>query len=192
MAVTDTIIRRGGTGKQVLVGPQYLHGPTSDRRWRVGCDVDRITGDVDFYAVNTTVCDQTVPTPPGDYTVIIEPFLEKGFRRPIKAIKWVALIKVADGQAPELLFRKHVEASDRKFTTKTVNVGPNERLFLSIQRAGGISSIQYKLSLDATVTRAEVKKSRAKSKPAVSSKPMVEKTDADKAWDLVQSGADED
>ena len=192
MAVTDTIIRRGGAGKQVLEGPVYLQGPTSDRRHRVGCDVDRITGDVDFYAINTTVCDVTVPTPPGDYTVTIEPFLQKGIKCPIKAIKWVALIKVADGEAPELLFRKMVPASDRKFTTKTITIAPNERLFLSIQRMGGISSIQYKLSLDAVVTRQTTKTTKAKSKPAASPEPMVEKTDADKAWDLVQTGADED
>ena len=188
MAVTDAIIRRGGTGKQILEGPVYLNGPTSDRRHRVGSDVDRITGDVDFYEVADCPCGPGSITAKGTYSFAIEPFLERGFRRPIKAIRWVALLKLRADGTPELLFKKLVSASDRKFVTKAVTIADGERLFLSIQRAGGISSIQYKLSLDAVVTKAA---STAAKKAKAQPKPMVEKTDDDKAWDLVQSGADE-
>ena len=188
MAVTDTIIRRGGTGKQVLEGFKYLNGPTSDRRHKVGCDVDRITGDVDFYEVGECICDIDTATPPGTYTFTIEPFLEKGFKRPIKAIKWVAVIVLPKDSSPKLLFRKLVPSSDRKFVVGPFTVRPNERLFLSVQRMGGISSIQYKLSLDAVVTRS---KGSAKAIPSADPAPMKEKTEADKAWDLVQKKSDE-
>ena len=189
MAVTDTIIRRGGKGKQIIEGPVYLNGPYADRRRRVGQAVARITGDVDFYEVGACPCGPGSITAKGTYSFVIEPFIERGFRRLIKAIRWVAILKLrADGR-PELLFKKLVPASDRKFVTKAVTIGDGERLFLSVQRAGGISSIQYKLSLDAVVTRAA---STAAKKAKAQPKPMVEKTDEDKAWDLVQSGADED
>ena len=188
MAVTDTIIRRGSKGKQILLGPEYLNGPTSDRRHRVGSDVDRITGDVDFYEVAACPCGPDAITPAGTYSFSIEPFLERGFRRRIKAIKWVALIKLRSDGLPELLFRQHVPASDRKFVTKAVSIASGERLYLSIQRAGGTSSIQYKLSLDAVVTKSA---SDAAKKAKAQPKPMVEKTDEDKAWDLVQVGKDE-
>lgn len=192
MAVTDTIIRRGGTGKQVLEGPKYLHGPTSDRRRKVGAAVDRITGDVDFYEVGDCICDVDVATPPGAYAFTIEPFLERGFRRPIKAIKWVAVVQMEEGKAPELLFRKLVGASDRKFFTPQFTVKPNTRLFLSIQRMGGISSIQYKLSLDSEVAPVRSKTSSEKAVKSAEPKPMVQKTEADKAWDLVKILGDKD
>lgn len=192
MAVTDTIIRRGSRDKQVVVGPELLFGPTSDRRHRVGCDVDRITGDVDFYEVTSSFCG--IPgaggTPPGTYSWTISPFNERGFKRPIKAIRVAAVVKLTDEpdgrQTTELLFRKEVPASDRKFTIGPFTTKVNERLFLSIQRMGGVSSIQYQLSLDSQVTRASdpvpVAEKRAKRE-----KPMAEVTEEDKAWDLVKS-----
>ena len=192
MAVTDTIIRRGSRDKQVVVGPELLFGPTSDRRHRVGCDVDRITGDVDFYEVTSSFCG--IPgaggTPPGTYSWTISPFNERGFKRPIKAIRVAAVVKLTDEpdgrQTTELLFRKEVPASDRKFTIGPFTTKVNERLFLSIQRMGGVSSIQYQLSLDSQVTRASdpvpVAEKRAKRE-----KPMTEVTEEDKAWDLVKS-----
>ena len=192
MAVTDTIIRRGSRDKQVVVGPELLFGPTSDRRHRVGCDVDRITGDVDFYEVTSSFCG--IPgaggTPPGTYSWTISPFNERGFRRPIKAIRVAAVVKLTDEpdgkQTTELLFRKEVPASDRKFTIGPFSTKVNERLFLSIQRMGGVSSIQYQLSLDSQVTRASdpVPVAARKTKRE---KPMTEVTEEDKAWDLVKS-----
>ena len=189
MAVTDTIIRRGSTGKQILEGPVYLNGPYSDRRRRVGAAIDRITGDVDFYEVGDCPCGPGSITARGTYSFSIEPFLERGFRRPIKAIRWVALLKLRADGTPELLYKKLVVASDRKHVTNAVTIADGERLFLAIQRAGGVSSIQYKLSLDAVVTRSA---SSAAKKTKAQPKPMVEKTDEDRAWDLVQVGKDED
>ena len=188
MAVTDTIIRRGSTGKQILLGPEYLNGPSANRRTRVGAAIDRITGDVDLYEVAPCPCGPDSASPAGTYSFLIEPFIERGFRRRIKAIRWVAVMKLHSDGTSELLFRKHVPASDRKFVTKSFSVASGERLFLSIQRAGGVSSIQYKLSLDAVVTRSA---SSAAKKTKAEPKPMVEKTDEDKAWDLVQVGKDE-
>jgi len=192
MAVTDTIIRRGSKDKQVVVGPELLFGPTSDRRHRVGCDVDRITGDVDFYEVTSSFCG--IPgaggTPPGTYSWTISPFNERGFKRPIKAIRVAAVVKLTDEpdgkQTTELLFRKEVPASDRKFTIGPFSTKVNERLFLSVQRMGGVSSIQYQLSLDSQVTRTSnpVPVEAKKAKPE---KPMTEVTEEDKAWDLVKS-----
>ena len=194
MAVLDTIIRRGPKDKQVVLGPDLLFGPTSDRRKRVGCDVDRITGDVDFYEINSSFCG--VPgaggTPPGNYTWTISPFTERGFKRPLKAIRVVAVIKLTempDGtQKTELLFRKTVPASDRKFVVGPFRTIATERLFLSIERMGGVSSIQYQLSLDqdrddpSPAPASSSKKARAKEE-----KPMQEVTDADKAWDMVKA-----
>lgn len=188
MAVTDVIIRRGGKDKWVLEGPANLHGPHSDKHKTVGADVHRITGDVDVYEVNCDPCALTPATTPGTYAFTIEPFMQKGIRQPIKAIKWVCLAKYRDDGTAEPLFRQMVSASDRKFVLKPVTTTANERLFLIIQRMGGVSSIQYKLSLDSTITRSSSKTSPQKAEP----KPMVEKTEADKAWDLVQSGADQD
>ncbi len=192
MAVTDTIIRRGSKDKQVVVGPELLFGPTSDRRHRVGCDVDRITGDVDFYEVTSSFCG--IPgaggTPPGTYSWTISPFNERGFKRPIKAIRVAAVVKLTDEpdgkQTTELLFRKEVPASDRKFTIGPFSTKVNERLFLSIQRMGGVSSIQYQLSLDSQVTRTSDPVPVA-AKKAKREKPMVEVTEEDKAWDLVKT-----
>ena len=194
MAVTDTIIRRGPKGKEVKVGPELLYGPTSDRRHRVGADIDRITGDVDFYEINSSFCG--IPgvggTPPGKYSWTIEPFQERGFRRPIKAIRIVAVLKLienADGsQTTKLLFRKAVPASDRKFFTGVFEAKPGERLFLSIERMGGVSSIQYQLSMDSDITRKKEDAATSYTRKAKKKEePMTESTEADKAWDMVSS-----
>ena len=190
MAINDIIIRRGPKDKQIVQGPELLFGPTSDRRHRVGADVDRITGDVDFYEINSEFCG--IPgvggTPAGTYTWMIEPFQERGFRRPIKAIRVVAVVKLTDhvdgSQTTELLFRKTVPASDRRFTIGPVTAKPKERLFLAIERMGGVSSIQYKLSLDAELSKDNITPpSPIKPMP---SQEMSEDDAADKAWDLVK------
>ena len=192
MAVQDTIIRRGPKAKQVVLGPELLFGPTSDRRHRVGSDVDRITGDVDFYEITSSFCG--IPgaggTPPGTYSWTLSPFNERGFKRPIKAIRVVAVVKLIempDGtEKTELLFRKSVPASDRKFVIGPFTSKAKERLFLSIERMGGVSSIQYQLSLDSEVVRSQ-SPVPAKAPKARQEKPMVEADEADKAWDLVKS-----
>lgn len=202
MAINDIIIRRGPKAKQVVLGPDLLFGPTSDRRHRVGADVDRITGDVDFYEITSSFCG--IPgagdTPPGEYTWTFSPFQEKGFKRPLKAIRVVAVIKLTellDGtQKTELLFRKTVPASDRKFVVGPFRSIAKERLFLSVERMGGVSSIQYQLSLDSKLDHAAPKPASASDEYEVcrdmnavkkEEKPMQEVTDADKAWDMVKA-----
>lgn len=158
MAVQDIIIRRGSRGKEVKEGPALLFGPTSDRRHRVGSDVDRVTGDVDLYEINSSPCG--IPgeggTPPGKYFWVISPWKEKGFTKYIRAIRWVSVIILRADGTPELLFRKSTPATDRKFVIQAPGGVPfetktGERLFLSVERLGGTSCIQYMLSLDADV-----------------------------------------
>lgn len=158
MAVRDIIIRRGSRGKEVKEGPALLFGPTSDRRHRVGSDVDRVTGDVDLYEINSSPCG--IPgeggTPPGNYFWVISPWKEKGFTKYIRAIRWVSVIILRADGTPELLFRKSTPATDRKFVIQApggvpFEVKTGERLFLSVERLGGTSCIQYMLSLDADV-----------------------------------------
>lgn len=200
MAVQDIIIRRGSRHKEVKEGPVFLFGPTSDRRHRVGSDVDRITGDVDLYEISNSPCG--IPgegiTPPGQYFWCIEPWKEKGFTKYIKAIRNVAVILLRADGTPELLFRKSVPATDRKFVIQApgnvpFEVKTGERLFLSIERLGGTSCIQYKLSLDSNPLRSASSKGKT-SQPsrAKQPEPMVEITEEDKAWDLVAKPALED
>jgi len=192
MPVSDTIIRRGSRGKQVVLGPELLFGPTSDKRKRVGADLDRITGDVDLYEVNSSFCG--IPgaggTPPGTYTWTISPFTERGFKRPLKAIRVVAVLKMTEAvdgtQKTELLFRKTVPASDRKFVIGPFTSVATERLFLVIERMGGVSSIQYQLSLDSVLSN-PASAPPARPFKAKKEKAMVEVTEEDKAWDLVKT-----
>ena len=198
MAITDQIIRRGSNGKRVLTPestiPKYLWGPTSDRRNKVGKDIDRISGDVDLYEVASSICaidiaDQVPPT--GDYTFTIDSWLEKGLKQYVKAIRWVAVIKQKADKSAELLYRKQVVGSDRKTVAGPFKVEAGERLFLSISREGGVSAIQYRLTLDAANLPApfktEKKRPAAKPKPAkVVEQEVVEK----KAWQMVGGDAD--
>ena len=220
MAITDQIHRRGSNGKRVLLPasqiPKYLWGPTSDRRHKVGRDVDRLTGDVDLYEVATSICTPgtpEVPPPVGDYTFTIDSWLEKGQKQYVKAIRWVAVIKMDSAGVPQLLYRQQVKGSDRKTVAGPFAVEANQRLFLSIQREGGVSAIQYRLTLDTTAgaptpgptpspgpspsptpgptpSPAPSGRSAARSKPAA--KPRVVRTEksrtksiADKAWEMV-------
>ena len=175
MAISDQIIRRGSRGKRVLIPentiPKYLWGPTSDRRHKVGADIDRITGDVDLYEVASSICapnaqDQVPPT--GDYTFTIDSWLEKGMKQYVKAIRHVAVVKQKADQSMELLYKKHVVGSDRKTVAGPFNVEAGERLFLSISREGGVSAIQYRLALDASNLPAPFKPARkAPPKPSL-------------------------
>lgn len=191
MAISDQIIRRGSRGKRVLVPentiPKYLWGPTSDRRHKVGADIDRITGDVDLYEVASSICapnaqDQVPPT--GDYTFTIDSWLEKGLKQYVKAIRHVAVVKQKADQSMELLYKKHVVGSDRKTVAGPFNVEAGERLFLSISREGGVSAIQYRLALDASNLPAPLKPARkAPPKPkAVVEQEAVE----EQAWSMVK------
>lgn len=195
MAISDQIIRRGSRGKRVLVPentiPKYLWGPTSDRRHKVGADIDRITGDVDLYEVASSICapnaqDQVPPT--GDYTFTIDSWLEKGLKQYVKAIRHVAVIKQKADQSMELLYKKHVVGSDRKTVAGPFNVEAGERLFLSISREGGVSAIQYRLALDASNLPAPFKPARkAPPKPkAVVEQEAVE----EQAWSMVKGDKD--
>ena len=191
MAISDQIIRRGSRGKRVLTPentiPKYLWGPTSDRRHKVGADIDRITGDVDLYEVASSICapnaqDQVPPT--GDYTFTIDSWLEKGMKQYVKAIRWVAVIRQKADQSHELLYRKPVVGSDRKTVAGPFNVEAGERLFLSISREGGVSAIQYRLSLDAANLPAPFKPAR---KAAPKPKAVVEQEAVEeKAWSMVK------
>ena len=191
MAISDQIIRRGSRGKRVLIPentiPKYLWGPTSDRRHKVGADIDRITGDVDLYEVASSICapnaqDQVPPT--GDYTFTIDSWLEKGLKQYVKAIRHVAVVKQKADQSMELLYKKHVVGSDRKTVAGPFNVEAGERLFLSISREGGVSAIQYRLALDASNLPAPFKPARkAPPKPkAVVEQEAVE----EQAWSMVK------
>ena len=195
MAISDQIIRRGSRGKRVLIPentiPKYLWGPTSDRRHKVGADIDRITGDVDLYEVASSICapnaqDQVPPT--GDYTFTIDSWLEKGLKQYVKAIRHVAVIKQKADQSMELLYKKHVVGSDRKTVAGPFNVEAGERLFLSISREGGVSAIQYRLALDASNLPAPFKPARkAPPKPkAVVEQEAVE----EQAWSMVKGDKD--
>ena len=195
MAISDQIIRRGSRGKRVLIPentiPKYLWGPTSDRRHKVGADIDRITGDVDLYEVASSICapnaqDQVPPT--GDYTFTIDSWLEKGLKQYVKAIRHVAVIKQKADQSMELLYKKHVVGSDRKTVAGPFNVEAGERLFLSISREGGVSAIQYRLALDASNLPAPLKPARkAPPKPkAVVEQEAVE----EQAWSMVKGDKD--
>lgn len=191
MEAKDVIIRRGSRGKEVVVGPAFLAGPTSDKRTRVGTDIDRITGDVDFYEVSDSLCG--IPTsgtaPTGSFSFAIEPFMERGFKRYIKAIRTVAVIRMKADGTTELLFRKSVPSSDRKFLIGDFKCQAGQRLFLSIERLGGVSSIQYKLTLNANVLKPSPTRrtKKVEQEPA----PLVEKTEADKAWDLVNASSED-
>ena len=192
MAISDQIIRRGSRGKRVLVPentiPKYLWGPTSDRRHKVGADIDRITGDVDLYEVASSICapnaqDQVPPT--GDYMFTIDSWLEKGMKQYVKAIRHVAVVKQKADQSMELLYKKHVVGSDRKTVAGPFNVEAGERLFLSISREGGVSAIQYRLALDASNLPAAPFK--ATKRVAPKTKEVVEKEAVEeKAWDMVK------
>ena len=201
MAITDQIHRRGSNGKRTLVPenkiPKYLWGPTSDRRHRVGATVDRLSGDVDLYEVASSICTPNVAdrtAPPGDYTFTIDSWLEKGLKQYVKAIRWVAVtIMRADGRL-ELLYRQQVKGSDRKTVAGPFKIEAKERLFLAIQREGGVSAIQYRLSLDAVLVRSgEVTSSedcpapnavvKAVKKPRV--KKDAEVSEEAKAWKMV-------
>ena len=195
MAISDQIIRRGSRGKRVLIPentiPKYLWGPTSDRRHKVGADIDRITGDVDLYEVASSICapnvqDQVPPT--GDYTFTIDSWLEKGLKQYVKAIRHVAVVKQKADQSMELLYKKHVVGSDRKTVAGPFNVEAGERLFLSISREGGVSAIQYRLALDASNLPAPLKPARkAPPKPkAVVEQEAVE----EQAWNMVKGDKD--
>jgi hypothetical protein len=195
MAITDQIIRRGSNGKRVLTPentiPKYLWGPTSDRRHKVGKDVDRISADVDLYEVAASICapdaaDQ-VP-PPGDYTFTLDSFLEKGMKQYVKAIRWVAVIRMKADSSTELIYRRPVVGSDRKTVAGPFKVEAGERLFLSISREGGVSAIQYRLTLDSSnIVRAKpASRKPAPKPPAVVEQEAIEK----KAWDMVKGDAD--
>lgn len=198
MAITDQIHRRGSNGKRILVPenkmPKYLWGPTSDRRHKVGATIDRLSGDVDLYEVASSICTPNeadrVP-PPGDYTFTIDSWLEKGLKQYVKAIRWVAvIIQRANGTA-ELLYRQQVKGSDRKTVAGPFKVEAGERLFLSIQREGGVSAIQYRLSLDAVLVRAAEPTPPVRTvKTVKAAKPKAEKTVEDKAWEMVGGEAD--
>lgn len=195
MAITDQIIRRGSNGKRVLTPentvPKYLWGPTSDRRNKVGKDIDRISADVDLYEVAASICapdaaDQ-VP-PPGDYTFTIDSWLEKGFKQYVKAIRWVAVIRQKADKSAELLYRKQVVGSDRKTVAGPFKVEAGERLFLSISREGGVSAIQYRLTLEADgIVRA---KPVRKAAPIKKEEPVKVVTQEDRAWAMVKGDAD--
>ena len=195
MAISDQIIRRGSRGKRVLIPEntilKYLWGPTSDRRHKVGADIDRITGDVDLYEVASSICapnaqDQVPPT--GDYTFTIDSWLEKGMKQYVKAIRHVAVVKQKADQSKELLYKKHVVGSDRKTVAGPFNVEAGERLFLSISREGGVSAIQYRLALDASNLPAPFKPAR---KAAPKPKAVVEQEAVEEqAWSMVKGDKD--
>jgi hypothetical protein len=198
MAISDQIIRRGSNGKRVLTPantiPKYLWGPTSDRRHKVGKDVDRISGDVDLYEVATSICapnlqDQVPPT--GDYTFTIDSWLEKGMKQYVKAIRWVAVIRQKADKTAELLYRKPVVGSDRKTVAGPFKVDSGEKLFLSISREGGVSAIQYRLSLDAANLPTPAPPFRSVKKAAPKPKAVIEQEAVEeKAWDMVKGDKD--
>ena len=198
MALSDQIIRRGSNGKRILVPAnqvtQYLWGPTSDRRHKVGSSVDRLTGDVDFYEVASSICTPNVADrtpPPGDYTFTIDPWMEKGMKQYVKAIRWVAASKVSAAEEAELLYRQQVKGSDRKTVVGPFKVEAGERLFLAIQREGGVSSIQYRLTLTCDLVRRDDPTQLPQ--PTRVAKPVRkagEKPIEEKAWEMVGGESD--
>jgi hypothetical protein len=202
MAITDQIIRRGSNGKRILVPEnkmsKYLWGPTSDRRHKVGATIDRLSGDVDFYEVASSICTPNVAdrlAPPGDYTFTIDSWLEKGLKQYVKAIRWVAVSTIRSNGHAELLYRKPVVGSDRKTVAGPFKLEAGERLFIAIQREGGVSAIQYRLALDAVTTRQEPgtqlpQPTEVVKKERVVRRRPVEKPIEKKAWEMVGGESD--
>ena len=198
MTVSDQIIRRGSNGKRVLIPEngtsKFLWGPTSDRRHKVGATIDRLSGDVDFYEVASSICTPNVAdrlAPPGNYQFIIDSWLEKGMKQYVKAIRWVAVSTIRANGVAELLYRQQVKGSDRKTVAGPFKLEAGERLFLAIQREGGVSAIQYRLALECDTVRTEPgvqlpQPTKDIKRPRVA-KP---KTKEAKAWEMVGGESD--
>lgn len=147
MAVIDKIIRKGGGGKRVLVGPGELAGPRGDGLKGRFSSVTRITGPVDFYEIT-----DGSGANEGTYTVSVNPFSEGGFRASLGGVGRIALVKQPDGvntpTATALcLALKRPRDKQTGVTLGPVSISTSDRLFLVVERQD-VSTIKYQLELD--------------------------------------------
>lgn len=147
MAVIDRVIRKGGSGKRILVGPGELAGPRGDGLRGRFASVTRITGPVDFYEIT-----DGSGANEGTYTVSIAPFSENGFRASLGGIGRIALVEQPDGvntpTATALcLALKRPRDKQTGVTLGPVSIATSDRLFLVIERLD-VSTIKYQVELD--------------------------------------------
>lgn len=164
MAITDQIIRKATNAKTWMVGPANLFGPSSDRRKRVGKQVNRINADVDFYEISQGVSNQPavcvdgglgpadsvmLPAAAGDYEVILRGYLHRGRKVYLSAIQKVSLMTWSgkENEPVELLAREVLNKPD-KIHRYGFTADGKSHYYISIERQGGVSSINYLLELE--------------------------------------------